>query len=92
MCLCAHLHEIAQQSGVVCRAIALLSQVERGAKVAVHAAYAGCINPMCGAQPLLSSRNERDYRRKRSLMPSKSKASERRNVWSKGLLLAVAMR
>ena len=48
MCLCAHLHEIARQSGMVCRAIALLSQVERGAKVAVHAAFAGCINPMCG--------------------------------------------
>ena len=49
MCLCAHLHEIARKNGVVCRAIALLSQVERGAKVAVHAAFAGCINPMCGA-------------------------------------------
>lgn len=49
MCLCAHLHEIARQSGVVCRAIALLSQVERGTKVAAHVAFAGCINPMCGA-------------------------------------------
>ena len=49
MCLCAHLHEIARQSGVVCRAIALLLQVERGAKVAAHAAFEGCINPMCGA-------------------------------------------
>ena len=49
MCLCAHLHEIVRQSGVVCRAIALLLQVERGAKVAAHAAFEGCINPMCGA-------------------------------------------
>lgn len=49
MCLCAHLHEIARQSGVVCRAIALLSQVERGAKVAAHVAFAGCISLLCGA-------------------------------------------
>ena len=49
MCLCAHLHEIARKNGVVCRAIALLSQVERDATVAAHAAFAGCINPMCGA-------------------------------------------
>ena len=49
MCLCAHLHEIVRQSGVGCRAIALLLQVERGAKVAAHVAFAGGINPMCGA-------------------------------------------
>ena len=49
MCLCAHLHEIVRQSGVVCRAIALLSQVERGAKVAVHAAFEGCISHLYGA-------------------------------------------
>ena len=49
MCLCAHLHEITRQSGMVCRAIALLLQVERGAKVAAHAAFEGCINPMYGA-------------------------------------------
>ncbi len=49
MCLCAHLHEIARQSGVVCRAIALLSQVERGAKVAARVAFAGCISLLCGA-------------------------------------------
>ena len=53
MCLCAHLHEIARQSGVVCRAIALLSQVERDAMVAAHAAFVGCINPMCGAHSLV---------------------------------------
>lgn len=49
MYLCAHLHEITRQSGMVCRAIALLLQVERGAKVAAHAAFEGCINPMYGA-------------------------------------------
>lgn len=49
MCLCAHLHEIARQSGVVCEAIALLLLGEQCATVAAHAAFVGCISPMCGA-------------------------------------------
>ena len=49
MKLHAHLHEIVRQSGVVCGAIALLSQVERGAKVAAHAAFVGCISHLCSA-------------------------------------------
>ena len=49
MKLHANLHEIVRKNGVVCRAIALLSQVEQCARVAVHAAFVGCINPMCGA-------------------------------------------
>lgn len=45
MCLCAHLHEIARRSGVVCRAIALLSQVERGAKVLCMLLLQGASTP-----------------------------------------------
>ena len=48
MCLYAHLHEIARKNGVVCEAIALLLLGEQCARVAAHAAFVGCINPMCG--------------------------------------------
>ena len=49
MKLHANLHEIVQKNGVVCEAIALLLLGERCARVAAHAAFVGCINPMCGA-------------------------------------------
>ena len=49
MKLHANLHEIVRKNGVVCEAIALLLLGEQCARVAAHAAFAGCINPMCGA-------------------------------------------
>lgn len=49
MKLHANLHEIVRKKGVVCEAIALLLLGEQGARVAAHAAFVGCINPMCGA-------------------------------------------
>ncbi len=49
MKLHANLHEIVRKNGVVCEAIALLLLGEQCTRVAAHAAFAGCINPMCGA-------------------------------------------
>lgn len=49
MKLHANLHEIVRKNGVVCEAIALLLLGEQCARVAAHAAFVGCINPMCGA-------------------------------------------
>ena len=49
MKLHANLHEIVRKNGVVCEAIALLLLDERCARVAAHAAFVGCINPMCSA-------------------------------------------
>ena len=49
MKLHANLHEIVRKNGVVCEAIALLLLGERCTRVAAHAAFVGCINPMCGA-------------------------------------------
>ena len=49
MKLHANLHEIVRKNGVVCEAIALLLLGEQGARVAAHAAFVGCINPMCSA-------------------------------------------
>lgn len=49
MKLHANLHEIVRKKGVVCKAIALLLLGEQCARVAAHAAFEGCINPMCGA-------------------------------------------
>lgn len=49
MKLYANLHEIVRKNGVVCEVIALLLPGERCAKVAAHAAFAGCISHLCGA-------------------------------------------
>lgn len=49
MKLHANLHEIVRKNGVVCEAIALLLLGEQCARGAAHAAFVGCINPMCGA-------------------------------------------
>lgn len=48
MKLHANLHEIVRKNGMVCEAIALLLLGEQCARVAVYAAFVGCINPMCG--------------------------------------------
>lgn len=48
MRLCAHLHEIARQNGVVREVIALLLPGERCARVAAHAAFVGRISHLCG--------------------------------------------